>query len=189
MNKGVRILIAAILFLGILFLAGNQIASAGNLPWQTGIVALRQNALAQANPNNRPGTVKPPRVVLPPITTPGTFSVGGVCTLVVGHLATNVTVSAHLMSLNVLNNRPKDISRYLAGVCDVTFSKSGKPVSGISSGDGSVKICFAVLPNVQSKIYFYDGKTWTALDTTVQNGLDCTNANSTGRYVLAAIKP
>ena len=189
MNKSVRILIAAILFLGILILAGNQIASAGNFPWQPSVIALGQNAPAQANPNNRPGTVKPPRVVLPPITTPGTYSVGGVCTLVVGRLATNVSMSAHLMSLNVLNSRPPDVSRYLAGVCDLTFNVSGKPVSGISPEEGNVKICFAVLPNIQSKIYFYDGKTWTALDTTVQNGLDCASVNMTGRYVLAANKP
>lgn len=191
MNKGIRFIIVGILLMGVLFLAGNQIASAGNLPWQSSVVVQGQSASVLLDPNNRPGTVKPPPVVVPPITKPGTYSVGGVCTLYVEQLAENVNLYAKLLPFDVLNKRPDNISRYLAGVCDLTYHVSGKPAANLTPDEGTVKICFAALPKIKSKIYVYDNKAWTALDTTLDETtkLECAVASKTGRYILAASQP
>jgi hypothetical protein len=192
MNKATRIIIAALLLLGILFLARNSVVWAGVSSAATNNAADQSQVAAQnANPN--PGTVKPPPVVVPPITKTGTYAVGGVCTIIVEQLADTTSLHAQLLPFDVLKARPDGTSRYLAGVCDLTYHISGKLVSNITSTDGTVQVCFAALPNITSKIYVYDVKssTWTALDTTLSsdNLLECAVASQTGRYVLAATQP
>ncbi len=192
MNKVVRITVAFILSIGILFLAKNQIASAGSWPWQNTAAVQGQSAPAELDTNNQPGTVKPPPVVVPPITKPGTYSLGGVCIIYVEQISDNVMLRAQLLPFVTLRTtRPQDTTRYLAGVCDLTYQLSGKPITDLSTTDGTVKICFAAIPNTTSKIYVYDGQTWTALDTAPldnNNTLECAIASKTGKYVLAAYK-
>jgi len=189
MNKGFRIIVAGLLLLGILFLARNQIAWAGNSPTANNAVGQSQEQPALLNANPDPGTVKPPPVVVPPITKPGTYPVGGVCTLYVEQLVDTDSLHAKLLPFDVLNGRPQDTSRYLAGVCDLAYHVSGKLVPELPPADGTVKICFAALPNITSKIYVYADKTWTALDTTFENGMECAIASKTGRYILAQSNP
>ena len=184
MGKIIRWTIAGILLLGILLLAGNQIAAAGNLPWQNNTTVQGQSASAALDPANKPGTVKPPPVVVPPITSPGNYSVGGVCTLLVEQLSADVTLHANLLPFNVLNGKPTTSTRYLAGVCNLAYHLSGQPLPDLTSQLGTVQICFAQVPNTTSQIYVFDGETWTALDTTLNNGLECSLATKTGKYVL-----
>lgn len=184
MSKTIRLIIAGLLLLGILLLAGNQIATAGNLLWQNTTVVQGQSASAAFDPANKPGTVKPPPVVVPPINAPGNYSVGGVCTLLVKQLASDVDLHANLLPFNVLKSKPTNDTRYLAGVCNLDYHLSGKPLAELTSEEGTVQICFAQVPNSTSKIYVFDGETWTALDTTLNNGLECALAAKTGKYVL-----
>lgn len=191
MSKGIRFIIAVFLVLGVLFLARNQTVFAGNWPWQNNAVVQGQSVSAVLDPNNSLGTVKPPPVVVPPITKPGTYSVGGVCVLYVEQLADTVSLHAKLLPFDALKGSPENTSRYLAGVCDLAYHLSGKPITDLTSDEGNVKICFAALPKINGKIYVYDTKVWTALDTTLDQTtkLECAAASKTGRYVLAASKP
>jgi hypothetical protein len=188
MNKGLRILIATLLLVSILLLARDHIAWAGNLDSQsTGILQSQNQSAFQGDDRDRePGSVKPPPVVVPPITKPGTYSVGGVCVLVVERLAANVSVQASLQSFKVLEKHPKEIGRYLSGVCSVAYVKDGKGIPRLAPADGSVKICFARVPKKHSKIYVYDGKHWIGLDTKVEGGLVCADASRSGKYVLVS---
>lgn len=74
----------------------------------------------------------------------------------------------------------------MAGVCQVTFVQ--RPGGGVMDNfppeAGSVKVCFAGIPNASTKIYFHDDKSWTPLDTTSSGGLVCAPATKTGKYVL-----
>lgn len=187
MDKNLRMFIAAALLIGILFLARNQMAWAGDLPVQNQSgPAQNQERAGLADLNAQPGTVKPPPAVVPPITSPGTYSVGGICTLQVEQLADTVSLHALLLPFSTLHNKPDEIERYLAGVCSLNYVKSGKGLTDLAPEDGAVKICFAAIPNVTNKIFVYDDHTWTALDTTVENGLACATASKTGKYVLSS---
>ncbi|HEY9151400.1 MAG TPA: hypothetical protein VIN60_00835 [Anaerolineales bacterium] len=184
MNKSIRFISAAILLLGILLLAGNQIVAAGKLPWQNGIVVQSQNASAMLAPGNHKGTVLPPPVVVPPISGTGNYSVGGVCTVLVQQLESDITLHAILLPFNTLQGKPTKTTSYLAGVCDLRYQLSGKPLPSLTSTQGNVQICFAQVPNTTAQIYAFDGQVWTALTTTLVNGLECASASESGKYVL-----
>ena len=187
MGKGLRIGVAIIFVLGVLLLARGQMAWAGGLPvWNSGAVG-QNPAAANAVAPDAPGTVKPPPVVVPPISGAGTYSVGGVCTIEVISLAADVSVHAVLLPLNTVGKQPDEVARLLAGVCQVNYVKSGAGLTDLAPADGSVKICFSAIPTTTDKIYVYADKTWTALDTTVENGLACAFATKTGRYVLTSL--
>ncbi len=185
MNKSIRFIIAAALLVVILFLAGNQMATAGELPWQKGgVVSQNQGVSALPAAGNHKGTVLPPPVVVPPISGPGTYSAGGVCTVIVQQLESDINLHVNLLPFNVLPNKPTDKTQYLAGVCNLFYQLSGKPLPILTSAQGNVQICFAQVPNTTGQIYVFDGQTWTALETTVVNGLECASAGMTGKYVL-----
>jgi len=190
MNKGIRIIFASLLLLGILILARDHIAWAGhasvvnNVAGQGQVRSVVKDIYAQD-----PGSVQPPPADLViPVT--GTYSVGGVCTLQV-EVTDKVVLNAVLLAFDVLDNKPENTTRYLAGVCEITFTVSGQTVTALAPENGNVKICFAALPNIKSAIYVHDYKTWTALDTTLEenNSLECATASKAGRYVLAENNP
>ncbi len=188
MSKALRFIVAAILLISILLLARSELASAGMLPGQkSGAAVPAQSDFALANAKGNPGTVKPPPVVVPPINAPGTYSAGGVCTVIVESIAQPMSLHVNLLPFSTVQDRPKETDRYRAGVCQLVFVKSGKGVTDVTPADAVVKICFAAIPNETDKIWVYvwETKTWTALETTVQNGLACAPATLTGRYVLA----
>jgi hypothetical protein len=192
MKKGFRLFAVVVLLFGILFLASSQSAWAGNLIHpSSGTVQGQDQAALQGHDrghdrDREPGSVKPPPVVVPPIKKPGTYSVGGVCVLKVERLSDKVSLHALLQSFNVLDRHPKDIGRYLAGVCTITYVKEGRGTTNLLPADGSVKICFAPVPKKDSKIYVYAGRNWTALDTKLENGLLCADASKAGKYILAS---
>lgn len=138
-------------------------------------------------PNPQPGTVKPPPVVVPPVTGPGTYSVGGICTFRVITLAGTISLHADVLPFSTLGTKPENIAGYVAGVCRATYvEKTAGVMDVVGASDGQIEVCFAAIPNTTVKIYVYvdKTKTWTALETTVQNGLACAPAQRTGKYVL-----
>ena len=184
MSKVIRYIGAAILLLGILFLAGNQIVTASNLPWENSIVVESQNTSAMLASNQHKGTVIAPPIELPLITAPGSYSLGGVCTLLVAQLQPDVTLHAALLPLNSLAKKPANTTSYLAGDCALKFQLSGNVLHVLTSDEGSVQICFAQVPNIIGQIYVLDGRTWAAVTTTLTNGIECGTADETGDYVL-----
>ena len=184
MTKTIRYIGAAIILLGILLLAGNQIATAGGLPWQNSTAIQSQNASAMSASNQHKGTVTSPPIELPLITVPGNYSLGGVCTLLVAQLQPNITLHAILLPFNTLAKKPTNITRYLAGDCSLKYQLSGKLLAVLTNNEGSVQICFAQIPNIIGQIYVLDGRTWAALITTPTSGMECATADETGDYVL-----
>lgn len=185
MNKTVRILIAVALLAAILYLG-----QAGITRMVAALVSPKSETLpgqdltAGLFADDDPGSVKPPPVVVLPITGPGTYSVGGVCTFRVIELASDVTLHANLLPYATLGIRPQTISGYLAGVCRATYTKIGEGVIDLTESDGRVDVCFAAIPDTTEKLYVYNDKTWTALDTTIEGGLACGPAQQSGKYVL-----
>ena len=187
MSKALRFVVAAILLISILLLARSELASAGMLPAQkSGAAVQSQGDLAPASARGNPGTVKPPPVIVPPVNRPGTYSVGGVCTVIVESIAPDVALHANLLPFDTVRDRPKETERYRAGVCQVLFVKAGQGVTDVTTADAVVKVCFAAIPNETNKLYVYvwETNTWYALETTVENGLACAPAAKAGRYVL-----
>ena len=184
MHKYIRAILAAIVLVGIVLLGRNGMAWAGNLPSASGVVPQSQGLPAAENAAAEPGSVRPPPVVVPPIQTPGTYSVGGVCTFRVIEIANNVALHADLLPFATLGKRPPNIASYLAGVCRAIYTKVGAGVIDLGPTDGQVEVCFAAVPDTTSKIYVYNDKTWTALDTTVQDGLACAPAQQSGKYAM-----
>jgi hypothetical protein len=186
MSKALRFFLAAILLIAVLLLARSELASAVNGPDQrSGAAVPAQSDFALADAKGRPGSVKPPPVVVPPINDPGTYSAGGLCTVIVQSIAEPMSLHVNLLPFSTLHNRPQETERYLAGVCLLTYVKRGAGVTtDIVPADAVVKVCFAAIPNSTNKIYVYDDKTWYALDTTTENGLACATAMKTGKYVL-----
>jgi len=188
MGKSLRIFMALVFVVGLLLLAQGQMAWAGGLPaWDSAAVVRNPRTSSLAVPNPNPGTVKPPPVVVPPISVPGTYSLGGVCTVIVERLDPTVGVHPVLLPFSSVGPQPEDVARFLAGVCQVNYVKAGAGLADLTSADGSVKICFADIPTATNKIYVYVDKTWTALDTTVEDGLACASASKSGRYVLTSL--
>lgn len=189
MHKNLRIVIAAMILVAILLLARNPSAWAGFLRAPNEAASTQmQPASGLAALNLRPGTVKPPPAVVPPITAPGTYSVGGICTFRVIQLAESISLHADLLPFTTLGKRPESVLTYLAGVCRAIYTQAGTGIIDLSATDGQVEICFAAIPNTTGSIFVYNDKTWTALTTTVQDGLACAPAQQTGKYVLLVEK-
>jgi len=185
MNKTLRILIAVSLLAVVLFFGRDQMAR--------GVAALvgsksesmpGQGSAAGMFDDGDPGSVKPPPVFVLPITGPGDYAVGGVCTFHVFELSSDVTLHANLLPYATLGIRPQTIAGYLAGVCRAMYTKVGSGVIDLTESDGRVEVCFAAIPDTTGKLYVYNDKTWTALDTTTEGGLACGPAQQSGKYVL-----
>ncbi len=186
MRKIMGYISAAILLLGILLLAGNQVATAGNLPWQNRVAVQSQNASAMLDSDPHKGTVVPPPVSSNPIIAPGIYSAGGVCTVIVQQLSPGVSLYVVLLPFTVLSSKPTPTTQLIAGVCSLTYYLNRKPLPVLTSTEGSVQICFAEVPTILGQTYVFDGQTWSALVTTLNTGMECAPASETGHYVLAS---
>jgi hypothetical protein len=165
MSKLIRILIALSLVLGIVLLAQGQAAWA-----------------APANIGNYdhdgPGTVKPPPRWLWACKD-GSYSLGGVATLNVSNLSSSYCLRAFLwMRRWPPVQAPTGAGDFLADITFLQIFYRNQFKNELPVEDGTVKVCYAVPPGKQAKIYFLDfygkhkGKpTWVALDTTVENGM------------------
>jgi hypothetical protein len=142
-----------------------------------------------------PGTVKPPK---PGITVceNGMYSVGGVATLNINNLAPGYCLEAFLHNKNyALGRIPDGAGKILANVTFLKVYYRGKFTYEVPPEDGDIEICFAVPPGKQAQIYFYNhygprfGKgtgqpAWEPLQTTLENGIACAPAQTSGAYAL-----
>ena len=135
------------------------------------------------------GTVKPPDDDIK-ICKRGEYSVGGVATLEVKNLRDRERE----------RDRDRERERDRDRDCFKAHTEDADTVSGIPSsagtvlsdvvvlqsfGEGSnVKICFAVPPGKQVKIYFSGQDSWRALRTTLRNGIACAQVPRSGSFTL-----
>ena len=117
------------------------------------------------------GTVKPPDDDID-VCKRGDYSVGGAATLDVKKLGDHDCLRAHTeLPDPAVNQIPDGAGTILS---DALFLEL--PASG-----GTVRICFAVPPGRQAKIY----SSGRALKTTVRNGIACAEVSQSGAYTLA----
>lgn len=185
MQKIVRFMISGALIIGLLLVVSNQVGFA-----RSEIETGQQSTSLSGEPgfnldDDEPGSVKPPSGKPTIITSPGTYSIGGVCVLTIKSLGEDVTVSVKFKGKNVVGNIP-DGWRFLAGICHVTFLIGNKPVSQVSSSQAGAELCFASIPNASGLIRLHTGKNeWNVLGTKTENGLNCSQASTSGDYLLA----
>lgn len=130
------------------------------------------------------GTVKPPDDDIK-ICERGDYSVGGVATLDVKKLRDREEdrkrdrdcFKAHTESADTVSGIPGSAGTVLSAVVVLQ-----------SFGEGShAKICFAVPPDKQVKIYFSGQGGWKALKTPVKQGVACAQVPRSGSYTLVGL--
>ena len=184
MGKQFRIFIAIIVVLGLVLVARNKAAWAASVGAQADQSVQAQDEQSvtldkdddckkdkNKNKNKCDGTVKPPDDDID-VCKRGNYSVGGTATLDVKKLKDRDCLRAH--------------TRLPDPVVDQIPSGAGTIVSDallleLPASGGKVKICFAVPPGKQVKIY----SSSKGLKTTVRNGIACAEVSSSGAYTLA----
>jgi hypothetical protein len=159
--------------------------------WTTGVYS--PTAAVQASP----GTVQPPPAEIT-VCAPGTYSVGGVSTLLVNQLDANYCLHAFLFKSGfAIGLIPQGAGSILSAVTFVEIYNQNQLVYqyNVSGQTNSIQVCYAVPVGKQGQIYFLDhygprfgshpGKpAWQPLPTTIQNGVACAVAQTTGAYAL-----
>jgi hypothetical protein len=194
MGKYFRILIVFVLVVGIALLAGNHVAWADPAGLEDQAVQpLDENSPAPAKPD--PGSVKPPPAELT-LCEDGFKSVGGVSTLEVTNLAPGYCLVAFLRNHAFAIGRiPDGAGKVLAHITFLRVFYHGKLVYELPVEDGQVEICYAVPPGKEAQIYFLDfygprfgertgQPSWEPLETTVDGGMACAAAQTSGSYAL-----
>jgi len=143
------------------------------------------------------GTVRPPSSSVT-VTKSGSYSIGGVCSMIIEYYVPNLSNEIHVEeNVEISANVPFPDNEgllYLPG-CHVFHYKDAKLVTDVTTDEGSWKICFAAIPNKQTTIYFYYAKNdapesalpgWAPLKTTLENGMACAPlTDQTGVYAPA----
>jgi len=194
MRKYTRILIVFALVLGIILLARNNVAwagFAGDVPQSDPT----QDHSAVLPAHSEPGSVKPPHAELTTCED-GIQSVGGVSTLKVTDLAPGYCISAFLRNhAFALGRIPDGAGKVLAHITFLRIFQHGKLIHELPEADGTIQICYAIPPGKQAQIYFlnfYGSRlhertgqpAWEPLDTTLNDGMACAAAQTTGSYAL-----
>ncbi len=187
MFKYLRIAFVAVLLLSIVLLAQDQIAWAENGTSQAPMI---QQEIPLSHGKPPPGTVKPPPRVIK-VCEDGDYSVGGVSTISIKHLARNYCVGAFLRKLSfALDHIPGGDGHLLADATAVRIYFRKFPLLALLSRNGTVNICYAVPPGKQAKIYRLEPTrrllkfAWKPLGTTVKQGIACASAQISGTYAL-----
>lgn len=202
MNRKILFWVAAILLLGIIFLAYSQRAQANRSTDESPSAEQldRQSLAADVDDDECKdkkgkdkkkckGTVKPPsRDIIIPVT--GEYSVGGFCTLSVEFNDPTITLNATIET-PLPGELPKDVQKIRQG-CLLAYHLSNDPIGELPDGSVST-ICFAAIPNQEMVLYFYDldapSPEWMPLETTTEAGISCAAANASGVYVATFKKP
>jgi hypothetical protein len=210
MSKYFRLFIAILVFLGLVALAGRNVASAAN-PFTSSdqsalLSATGDDDVCDKHPNSKEckekrekdkckkkkncGTVKPPpKKVLIPVT--GQYSVGGFCTLTVQFTAEDLRLDASVRT-PLPHPLPDNLYNGNQG-CLLAYFRSNQRIEELLPDLGDVTICFASTPGKDMQIYFYDVYSaepqWSSLETTTTNGMVCAVANKSGVYAPTFASP
>ena len=149
-------------------------------------------------PTPRPGTVQVPSFSHV-ITASGSYAMGGICTLdvlyKVDNLSDNLWEEFPIEDTLIVNFPDNGDILFFPG-CHVLHYELSEVQKLMPAEKGEWQICFAAAPGKQMTIYYYESMLhedvheaitppWTALPTTVENGLACAPAQETGVYVPA----
>lgn len=196
-NKYLRIFIAFVAILGIALLAKGQVAWAGPNN-DTVLMAVDPQGEFSESYAVEPGSVKPP----PPkiqICEDGFYSVGGVVVMEVKDLQPGYCVEAELSNPNFpLYPVQVEAGNPLAPFLFVRIYYSGSLVDELPFDDGTIDACYAIPPEKQAQIYFYDyywkrfkklteaPLLWDLVETRVdgQNKTACAFTQFSGAYGL-----
>lgn len=190
MNRMVRVGLTVFLVIGIIFLSRNQFSQARDDDMQQEQSASGMTEL-QANPEDEePGSVKPPPSTRPNISTPGKYSIGGVCVLEIISLARGISVSTQRLDYTSVPVPPENVGNFLAGVCRVVYFSGPTLIPAISDEQGEVNICFASIPNITPTNFVWSDidLKWYPQPTQIVEELNCSPAEITGNYVLIGKK-
>ena len=147
-----------------------------------------------------PGSIQPP-TDSQTVNASGSYSIGGVCNLIVEYKKDTITDSVHVQ--DPIGQDPVDWDTnmsfpvengllYLPG-CHVIHYEDGEIVrwEQTTEDDGQWTICFAALPDKEMSVYYFLGdlekpaSDWIQLESTVENGKVCAPAQYTGMYAPA----
>ena len=143
----------------------------------------------------KPGSVKPPPRFIRTCKD-GNYSIGGVTGLTVSDLKPGYCLQSFLWNHHfAFGHIPNDAGKILVDITFLQIFHHGRLIQELPATDGSITICYAVPPGKEAQIYFYDfnhhyfdkraGRpSWDPLPTTVENGVACAPAQSTGAYAL-----
>ena len=190
-----RVMVVIAMLMGIALLAKGQVAWAGPAS-ETDSVAISGQVDASVQLKKPdPGTVKPPPSSIE-ICENGVFSVGGVITLEITDLKPGYCVEAFLWNHAFAIGRiPDDAGQALAHLGFLRIYLNGRLIYELPQEDGTIEICYAIPPEKQAQIYFYDfygprfgeqtgQPSWEKADTTVENNIACAFAQVSGVYAL-----
>jgi hypothetical protein len=206
MGKYIRIFIVTVLVLGIAIVGRNKAAWAASLV--SGADPTASVSLSNGDPcdtdkdkcndkddKDKGGSVKPPPAIVIPVTGGGSYSVGGICTIIIEY---KVPGLSDLIYLEVPVEKSRSVpfpesdgNIHLPG-CHVLHYQSEQIMNEMSTEDGSWTICFAARPNKTMTIYYYLDNletvvpTWIPIETTVVNGIVCAPAYYSGVYAPAS---
>jgi len=192
-KKYLRVMIVIAALIGIAVLAKNQVAWAG-----PAAQARQVNDLGQAQPSSSLDSSNPGSVQAPPSSHKGckndNFSVGGAITFEIKDLKPGYCVETDLWD-TTFGVIPEDIGKVLGykGVIRIYFH--GELVYELPAADGSVQACYAIPPEKQAQVYFYDffgqrfekrtdSPSWETIDTTVDQNIACAFTQKSGVYAL-----
>lgn len=180
---------APALHTGVYMPAGDVIPAEGGYETISGI---------PIHPQPGPGSVQPPDFPNV-ITQSGAYAMGGICTLDVYYKVDNLSDNLWQefpIEDNVIVSFPENNDILFFPGCHVLHYELTEVQKYMGPEKGTWKICFAAAPDKTMTIYFYESllhvdnhenitPPWTALPTTVENGLACAPAEYTGVYVPA----
>ena len=182
MKKYVQILVVLVLVLAAVGVASNTSAWAST--WSAAVQSIGLNS-----------PFFPASVT---ITGPGSYNIGGICSLDITYASTTNGLHDHADS-EVPYSQSGQVpfngkgSLVFPGCHVVHYDASNNIVNEASSSNGTWKICFGARPNVQTVIYYYldnpasGGPVWTPIATTIENGFACADALFTGVYMPVTI--
>jgi hypothetical protein len=168
------------------------VAGENGLVWTTGMYS--PTTVVQPEP----GTVKPPPSNIQ-VCSPGVYSLGGISTLTVSQLAEGYCVHAYLWKHGFAIGRiPGGAGRILSEVTFIEYFYQSNFVYqyDVAGQAQSIQVCYAVPAGTQAQIYFFDHfgpkfghphqgpPAWVPLETTIQNGIACAVAQTSGAYAL-----
>jgi hypothetical protein len=190
MTKYIRILIAIAMILGLVLLAKNQAAWAAQpaddsddsalaqigpyAPWQREDPCEREKFRTKHPEKCNGGSVRPPHPNIH-VCERGEFSVGGVAVVDINNLRNEGCLTANTRSPDAnLDRLPSGGGTIVSDVIVMTLPPKG----------ATLKICFAVPPGEDAKIYSSAGGTLNPLKTNVKNGIACANVKNSGNFML-----
>jgi hypothetical protein len=189
MGKYIRVLIAILVVLSIVLLARDQVAKAqpdtSLHAKDQGSVLLHRDECGKDKDKKDRDKDKckdkdgPHGSVLPPdddieVCQRGSYSVGGVATLDIKNLRGEGCLTAHTSSPTDVTPLPVASGTALSDVIALTLPTRG----------AILKICFAVPPGEQARIYSSSSGSWRAVRTQVKNGIACAEVKNSGNYTL-----